>query len=672
MPTLSDRRATLLLPPERLKVSEWAEKFAYVPDDGSNAEPGKYRLARMPWQAAMLDDCNDPSVRDCFWMMCSQYAGKTMALMLICEFAIHRLHRSLLVVRDTRDRAAEWMNEKFLPLVESTPCMEGLLADPRQRNARSKALSRKFPGGTMKIIGAKSRGAFRSTSCGIVLCDEIDAYEATKEGDPIALADRAAKSFPDAIKLKASTTTLAGFSRIERGFLCGDQQYYFVPCPVCGQFQHLKTEQMKFSFTEEESARTGAPSDCTWAVGDLPIKDTRRAIYVCEHCHRGWTDSQRIEAIKSGHPENPAVVVDGKPLRAEWRATAPFNGVRSRALNGMYGLIGLGDAHASYLHRWAEEFLEAKRGGRETLMAWTNMFKNAPFEDEYEKLDWQDIQKRAEDYGSDLPPQVCWINWGMDVHPDRIEILFYGWGPQRECWCLAHHVEYGDFDSPAMQGRVWDYLAAKRWKHPVLGDMTWSSGLVDSGHQTKVQAVYSWCAKHASMRVWSCKGFEDISGTVYERKKERRFGGMRFNLNTDYLKTLIFDRLRNTEPGPNYIHFPKGKRFNASFYAQLCSEKRVTVKQPMGGAVMRWQKLTSATRNEVLDCTVYAFGNFEICRQEEFIERRWKEVESQLHPADGASEPPPPAELKLPELRNATHPRPARKRVRVFSPFRRF
>jgi phage terminase large subunit GpA-like protein len=703
----------LIRPPERLKISGWAHKYVRIPEEG-NAEPGRYSLGRMPHQEEMLDDPLDPDVREIYWMMASQAAGKTMCLNIVTCYTVKVWRKSLLVVRATLETAREWMRDKFMPMVEAMPCMRGVIKDPREKGSRSTAMQRKFPGGGMKAAGAKSPATMRGSSQGKIYQDEIDSYEVTKEGDPCALADRAAITFSDATKLKCSTPTLVGFSRIDTGFQKGDQRYYFLPCWCCGEFQWLKTEQMKFSFTAGEYARFDqAVSQATaavanghkWEIGDLPVRDTGRAIYVCEHCHHGWTDQQRLAAYFSGWSENPAIVVNGKELRAHWQATAPFKGIRSRHLNGMYLSIGLKKGMINYLQQFSEDFLEAKKGGRETLMVWTNIFKTIAYEDPHQKTDWRTLKERAEDYGPDLPDQVVWICFGADVQKDRVEILFYGWGEGQESWALDRHIIYGDFDMPSTQSRVSEYLLNKRFKHRFLGELTFSAGAFDSGHQTKVKAVYQFCAKHTFHNIWAVKGFDNALGAVYQPGKEKVHGGKRYNINVDYFKTVIFDRLKNLEPGPRFIHFPKEDitvidppskegeeptkrtaktRFDATFYTQLCSEKRISVKKGKGERAqfeMKWVKLTSSARNEVLDMTVYAFAVYEICRQEDWIDRKWKEVQKKIKEANIpiAVEGRPreiydtDKEAKLPDVDPAPVQKKAfRKKIRISSPFRKF
>lgn len=703
-----DRLASIIAPPPRLKLSRWADQHAWIPPEG-NAEPGKYYLKRMPHQAALLDDPQEQGVRETVWMLASQAGGKTLSLIIVCLFIIHMLRRSIIVVRTTKATAKEWMTDKFIPTIDATPAMKGLLLDPRTRKSKSTQLNRKYPGGGLRAMGAKSPAEFRGTSAPMIFQDEIDSYVSIGEGDPCALADRAAITFSESWKIKCSTPTLEGFSRIHERYLAGDQQKYFVPCKCCGGFQPLEFDDLKFSFLPEEYARFEQPkfhpNNFTWLIGDAPTIDTKRAIMVCRHCHRGWSDADRIAAYMSGHPENAPVVVDGKELRAEWRATAPFNGVRSRHLEGMCLTIGLKPGMDNYLQQFAEQYLEAKKGGRDSLMVWTNTFRSLPFSDATDKLEWEPLKKRAEDYGPELPVEVMFLIGGMDVHPDRVEIHIMGWGSQQEVWSIEYVVIYGDFDMPEMQQRVEEYLLNRRFTHPVLGELDIRACGIDSGHQTKVKAVYHFSRKHFTRNIWAVKGFADPLGSIYTASVEKRLRLTRFNLNTDVLKATIYDRLRNTEPGANYIHFPKeeitftdaeGKtqklktKYDNKFYMQLCSERRIPERQKNGGIIFHWRKPTSSTRNEALDTTVYAFGVYEIVKRVGYIERKWKDVQKILAEREKGNPAPnlvgtadqkayqikPESEAKLPELKQvptapvrSTSAPPPRRRTSGFGGF---
>lgn len=662
---IRNKTADLISQPPRLTCSQWADEFAYIPPEG-NSESGKYRLRRMPHQIEMLDDYHEPGVREFYHQMASQYAGKTLCMIIDCGYIIDQLRQNILCVRGTVDTATEWMRDKFLPFVRATPRLKGLLKDPRKRDSESTSLNRKFPGGNIKVIGANSVSSFRGSSAPHIRADEIDAYETTKEGDPIALADRAGKTFSNTTKGRISTPTLAGFSRINHGFKSGDMQYFNLPCPCCGEYQWLKTEQMKFSFTSEESIRLSFPdyhpNNFTWEIGSFSIKNTEQTIYICEHCKRGWTDQQRLDSYFSRHADNPSIVVNGIELRSKWIATAPFKGVRSRHLSGMYASIGLETSYKNYLHMFAEKFLEAVKGGRETLMAWTNMFKNEPFEDEAEKVDWTQLKERTEDYGPESPLQCVLFSGAMDVQGDRVEILSVGWGDGQECWVMDYKVIYGDFDMPEMQERVADYLINKRFSHKIIGEVPYEFVAVDSGHQTKVKAVFRFCRKHILRNFWAVKGFDNTLGSIFSTRKEQAFKINVFNLNVDYLKTVVYESLKNTEAGSNYIHFPKRPEFNEKFFVGVCSEKRFAERKPNGGFIFKWKKFGEGSKaNEPLDLLVYNHGGYEILRKAgkvEWIARKWKEVSAKITGDEPilANAPKeyiliPPIESKQPELK---------------------
>jgi phage terminase large subunit GpA-like protein len=661
----------IVCPPPRLSPSEWSDQFAYLPAE-QNAQPGKFRLSRRPHEAAMLDAPIDPNVREIFWMGASQTMGKTICFILLIMYVIHQMRKSIVMVRPDIDACQSWMKNKALPTIEATPCMAGLLKSPRAINSGSTALNRKYPGGSLAMIGANSPSGFRSSSAAVVLQDEIDAFQDNVEGDPCALGDRAAINFSDAWLIKASTTTLENFSRIHAGAMTGDQQQYFVPCLHCGEFQWLKTEQMKFSFLPEEHARFEEEKDQggdasppyrkrtfretvnghTWEIGKFPITDTAKTIYVCEHCRRGWTDEQRMDAYFSGHRDNPAVIVNGMELRAEWRATAPFNGIRSYLMNGMYGVIGLKKKYSTYLHQFAEEFLKAKRKGRATLMTWTNLFKNEAFSEPSEKLDWQPLKERAEDLGMKLPAQAVLVIGTMDVQrePPRVEILWAAYGAEQEMWLLDWETVPGDLDMPDMQKILGAHVFSKRFQHPYSGVITPYCYGMDYGWQTKVKAVMTFCKAHKMQKMFAVKGFPHESlSAIAKYEFDRRERCRKFYFNTDALKADAFDRLRISEPGARYVHIPKAlvtlvgedgvktvrkTKFTDLFYEELCSERRITKRNPDGTITYRWKKVSDSARNEPLDLLVYSIGLFGAHNLDAAVGQEWKKVQKLMQEAE--------------------------------------
>ncbi|KJV81250.1 phage terminase large subunit family protein [Rickettsia hoogstraalii str. RCCE3] len=75
-----------------------------------------------------------------------------------------------------------------------------------------------------------------------------------------------------------------------------------------------------------------------------------------------------------------------------------------------------------------------------------------------------------------------------------------------------------------------------------------------------------------------------------------------FSIGTDTAKEMIYSRLKITELGAGYCHFPV--KYDEQYFKQLTAEKCVT-RYHKGFPVRKWEK-PSGKRNEALDCRVYA------------------------------------------------------------------
>lgn len=618
-PTMK-RLARLIEPRPRLTISEWAELKGHLPPEG-NAEPGKYRGSRMPWQAAMLDDSIDPEVNEAGWMIAKRM-GKSVCINLSVEYFIEHIPSSILVKYPTLDAGKKWIRGQLMKMVKATPCMQGLLKEPRERDSNSSMMDRHFPGGDLTVVGANSPAGLRQLTKRVVYQEEIDADEVSAEGDAVALADGRSETFHNAVRIKTSTPGLKGFSRIEEIFDRSDKQYYHVPCPCCGHFQHLQWKQVKWTFSLPEyelvkKLGIRSPEGSIWVQHrDGEIMDSAAAVYVCEKCGGFWNDSMRITAILSGHRDNE----DVSGLRAAWRATSPFKGIRGRHLNGLYRIIGRKKTSKSYLHEFVTDFLTAKSGGRETLRVWVNNFLAETFSDTTKEIPWHPIMSRAEEYGPELPEEVALVLASADVHDDRIEILVGGFGDEEELWGIQKMVVYGNFDLPECQARVDDALATK-WVHPSGVEIGITSAAIDAGHKTK--AVYRFCARRFSRRIWPVLGSRSENAPLVGESRTKR---KVFHVGTDTAKDQLFSRLMQTEPGPRYIHFPKNvvkytatagttkeyrSGFDEAFYRQFGAEK---LEETFFKGVLRRRYVRHKARNEAIDLFVYLTAAYDILK----------------------------------------------------------
>ena len=88
-------------PPEKLTLSEWADKFAFLSAE-SSAEAGRWHT--LPYQKGMMDAVTDPSVEQ-ITVMKSARVGYTKMINHAIGFHIHQDPCPIMVVQPTVEDA---------------------------------------------------------------------------------------------------------------------------------------------------------------------------------------------------------------------------------------------------------------------------------------------------------------------------------------------------------------------------------------------------------------------------------------------------------------------------------------------------------------------------------------------------------------------------------------
>ena len=546
------RRA--LKPPPKLTVSEWADQFRQLSSE-SSAEAGKWSTSRAEYQRGMMDAISDPNVESIVLMTAAQI-GKTELINNVVGFHIHQDPAPMLVVQPTLDMAQTWSKDRLAPAIRDTPVLLDKIGDPRSRDSGNTTLHKVFAGGHVTACGANSPSSLASRPCRIILCDEVDRYpiSAGTEGDPVSLAKKRSATFWNRKIILVSTPTEKGASRIEQAYEESDKRKFFVSCPHCDGEQTLQWANVKFSNNDPNTAE-----------------------YSCEHCGSCWDDADRFRAIRYGSWQKTDTG-DGK--------TAGFH------LSALY-------SPWTRLDEIVGEFIAAKRDPMR-LRTWVNTTLGETWEEQGEMLDEYDLIDRAEDWGDELPEGVLMLTAGVDVQDDRLEYEIVGWGRGEESWSIDYNVLYGDPSS----AELWidlDKALQRTYTHPLSGDMTLRSACIDSGgHYT--QQVYNYARNRAGKRVFAIKGIGGEGKPVIGRPTKNNIGKINlFPVGVDTAKELVYARLKMTEEGAGYCHFPIGR--NEEYFRMLTAEKKV-VKYFKGRPKREWVKIRQ--RNEALDCRVYA------------------------------------------------------------------
>lgn len=105
--------------------------------------------------------------------------------------------------------------------------------------------SKRFAGGSLRIIAARSARSLRRLTARVLLVDEADAMEVTAEGNPVRLAERRTLSCNNRKIIIGSTPLSTDTSHVLRAYAESDARVFEVPCPESGGFTEILWEHIE-------------------------------------------------------------------------------------------------------------------------------------------------------------------------------------------------------------------------------------------------------------------------------------------------------------------------------------------------------------------------------------------------------------------------------------------
>lgn len=563
----------------------------------------------------MMDVILEAWVRVAVFMMCTQ-VSKTETILNIIGYHIDQDPCPMLSVLPTLEVAESFSKDRVSPMLRDTPALQGKVTDPRTRDSGNTVKAKNYPGGQIHFAGANSPASLSSRPKRLALFDEVDRYpkSAGTEGDPVSLGRRRLETFWNRKEILASSPTIKDFSRIEAEWKLSDQRRFFVPCPHCEHRQHLR-----------------------WAQVRWPEGQPRKASYWCEQCGCEWTENQRRVAVRKGG----------------WQPTAEGNGETAGFhLNHIY-------SPWVTLPRMAREFLEAKRGGPETLKTWINTALGEPYEEDAEKVDDKSLAARCEDFGEKAPNDVLVVTCGLDTQPDRVEVERIGWGTGEESWSLDFKIIYGDPTTDEFWREVDEYLLTNTIREDGR-ELPVQAAAIDTGG-SNTQDVYKFVRPRFRRRVYGIKGMGGPGRLVWPKRASKNNKGKinLFMVGVDAAKDAVYARLKITTRGPGFCHFPKGREME--WFEQITAE--VVQTKYVKGFPTRVYIKPEGKRNEALDCRVYGYAALQS------LNVRWGRIKALegKPPATPASRmiPAPEPTLDTPEPPAPPKPQPQQQRRQV-------
>lgn len=469
-----------LRPPPRMNVSEWAARYRRFPED--DAYPGPWKHATAPELVEIMDAMSphDPCEEGSL-IKCSQSGGSAAAECFI-GFVSDQRPAPGMFVQATLQAAWDWAAEKFWPMVDATPRLNPdrggtikALGLPDGDGSTKKKI--KFArGGYMLLAGANSAAALRQRTVRFAIEDDLDQWpdDLDGQGSPEEMVSQRLKVWRRrglSKRLKISTPTIKGASKIEAAHNASDRRRYYFKCPGCAGRFAAEWGDIRWPDGRPEEA-TMVASCCGsilehWQKAGMKLQD-------------GWL-SELIDDVP------PPRHMDETAFQA-WRARMPASRKRSWHLAGWI----------SSFQTWADMAVSfvAAQGDVNKLKTWTNLVLGWVFELKGEVPDYEELSKlKEQEWGvGQMPIGPLATTIGADVQGDGIFAEQVGWGPQGESWQLDARFIPGATDvKGAGAWADFDAYCERGVAYPGGRVLPIDMICVDAGYHT--EAAQAFCAK---------------------------------------------------------------------------------------------------------------------------------------------------------------------------------
>jgi len=546
------RALSALIPPPRLCLSEWIEANLNLPE-GVSAQPGPVRL--WPFQREIADAIGDPMIERVTLVKPVRVGFTTLLTSALAAY-IANDPAPILSLQPAESDCRDYMVSDIEPIFAASKTVSKALGEDREEGERNTMLSRRFPGGSLKLVAAKAPRNLRRHNVRVLFIDEADAMGPTSEGSPIKLAEKRTMSFPDRKIVLGSTPVHEETSHVLRAYAQSDARIYEVPCPECGTFSEIKWDAILWDDGDPESAR--------WR---------------CPHCR---------EEIEERH--KPQMIAGG-----QWRATRPE--VKGHAGFKMNALISL-HANASWA-KLADEFLTAKDDPT-TLQTFVNTILGEGWRGEGDELADDELAERGEDWGLDkVPEQVLALTVGCDVQHDRLELTFTGWDDNGVAYVLGHRVIWGEWDAEETWAEL-DALLRSRFPHALGGRIGIDATAIDAGDGTTMKRVTAFAIPRTRRKVLAIKGAAGNRPLIERAGSRTKTGARLWIVGVDTAKTQLFARLSRGSSIRLSADLPR------VWHEQVASERAV-LRYRKGQPLRSFERIPGR-RAEALDCLVYALA----------------------------------------------------------------
>lgn len=611
--------------------SEWAEANIVL-QRAYSAKPGRLSFENSPFWREVLD-CFHPfsPVRVIAVMKSSQVGFSQCVLEPVIGYTIMQNPQSIIYASANKEMAEKNMDTRISALLASAGAADKLrpvtYKKKNQRSGDTKSI-KEFDGGQIMALGAQNANAIRQFSASIGLLDEVETFkDDPKHGDMVALFMERFKAFEKTMKVLMGSSPLADSeSKIRAAFKQGDQRFFYVPCPECGEMQRLV-----FGGKDEECG-------LKWELNSNNELIHESVYYKCV---------------------NGCVIKEYRKykmlIKGEWRPSAipKKKNYRSYHINALY-------SNFSSWPNIIEKFLSAKNN-KKHLQIFVNNSLGETWHDDTTVIDHNKIMKNKRPYSPGKVPnflsekdgngKIVVLTAAVDVnagHGDGggwLALEIKGHCKNMQTYSIAKAEIHGNIDTG---GSAWYALSNildrtfKSEEEKTPRGESWSMDYrinictIDSGYNTK--SVYWYC--NNQVNAVPIKGRDKISKSDKTVMKTNGNQGDLWNVDTIYYKNGLVDYIKAMWPGNpidqpvGFLNFPldrklgglessdfepkygvviAGNGYDEEYFKTYSSEEPIIqVDDDDNGVVVGWRKRHSRANNHFWDVAVYNFAALDI------------------------------------------------------------
>jgi len=567
--------ADAIRPPVRMKFSEWAGKHLVAPDGPRAGDV--IDLAMTPHLIEIIDNAMPDNGVTEWAVRKSAQTGFTLALQAIALATSCLAPCAIMITQPTTTAVADFNRDKLAPAIEGTVPARRVIRKQDAKATGSTATTKVFRGGFIKLAGANSAADLAGKTIKVAQDDEIDRYpeDLDDQGSPLDMIEARQQAFEatgDWKRGRYSTPTVKGASAIDRLFEQGDQRYWTMPCPGCG-------EDFIFEFTPETFRFNPEPPHHAHSV-------TRCCGTVIEY-------RERTAVFRRGR----------------WAATQPGNPWPSYHFDALSSPFVLWD---KVVERWLKA-----QASPEAMKTFMNLTLGLPYDVKGDAPDHERLMERRD---RDLkrgfiPPRGIVTVLGADVQGNGIYYIIRAFSPDGQSWPVDADFIAGDTDD-WQRGAFAELrkVIDREWPDSFGGKRRLDAAAIDSGFRS--HAVYMFC-RAGAVPVHAIKGDDGWSKPAFGvgvpveinwRNQRIRNGVLLHKVGTWPLKGEFYALLQKRglmaggEADPaGYVHFAGWQ--DAVYFRQITSEHLET--QVYRGRPRRMWVVRKGEENHFLDCEIY-------------------------------------------------------------------